>query len=72
MCRNITNKKKVVSDKLIRALIRIAISNCDENAAEVYAKDLRFEAVKCLITLGGMYNRKMYIPGETRDQEYAR
>ena len=29
-------------------------------------------AINCLIVLGGIYDRKMYIPGETRELDKAR
>lgn len=39
---------------------------------EKYDKKIRILATNCLIHLGGIYNRRMYIPGETRDNEKTR
>ena len=33
---------------------------------------MRESAIKCLTVIGGIYNRKMYIPGQTRENEEAR
>lgn len=39
---------------------------------EKYDKKIRILATNCLIHLGGIYNRRMYIPGETRDNDKIR
>lgn len=72
VCRSGTNKKKVISRNIVWALIKISMSSCNAHDLEKYDYNLRLMAIKCLITLGGIYNRKMYIPGETRDNDTAR
>lgn len=37
-----------------------------------YDFEVRKMSVVCLTTLGGIYDRKMYIPGETRENDKVR
>mgnify|MGYP000885028939 CR=1 FL=1 len=68
MTRDIINKKKLLCNRIIHDLISIALSSCDEKEIGEYHKELRVAAIKCLVTLAGLPGKKMYIPGETKEQ----
>lgn len=72
VCRNVSNKSKVISHDIIRGLTKIAASSLDAVQIQKYDYEVRKTAVDCLTTLGGIYDRKMYIPGETRENDRAR
>ena len=61
-----------MSNKLIHALSNIALASCSKEEASSCARQLRVAALRCLETLIGTFNRKVYIPGETREQEKMR
>jgi len=65
-------KKKLICNKLIHDLIQIILSTCDEKTLEEYDKEMRVLALACLENLGGIFNRKIFIPGETRELDKIR
>ncbi|EAR92967.2 tubulin-tyrosine ligase family protein (macronuclear) [Tetrahymena thermophila SB210] len=70
--KNVSNKVRIVSKNIILLLIKISLSSCDEKEMEKYDRKIRILATNCLIHLGGIYNRRQYIPGETRDNDKIR
>ncbi len=72
VCKFVQNKRKIISKEIIKSLVKLSLSSINEKAAEKYHKSLRQAAVECLIVLGGIYNRKMYIPGETTENDKVR
>lgn len=48
------------------------MSSMDEQEREKYDPVLRSKALMCLQVFGGIYNRRMYIPGDTKDLDMAR
>lgn len=53
-------------------MIKIALSSLDSKLIQKYDIEIRRMSVICLTTLGGIYDRKMYIPGETRENDKVR
>ena len=49
----------------MQILLKLALTSCDELQARQFDKLLRFLALKALCMLAGIYNRRIYIPGET-------
>lgn len=64
--------KKVVCDKIIHCLVTIALTACDEVKAKDFDPALMTLVINCLCAFAGKYNRRNYIPGETRDYEKVR
>ena len=64
--------KKVICDRIIHALINIALASCDESKSQDYDPALMMQVISCLCSFAGKYNRKNYIPGETRDLDKVR
>ena len=48
------------------------MSSCDQEQIKEYDIELRKSATKCLCILSGSWNRRMWIPGETRDNDRVR
>jgi len=48
------------------------LASCDEKEIQNHDKSFLIATLKCLINLGGIFNRKNYIPGETRDASKLR
>ena len=65
-------KKKILCNKLIHDLINIAIGACDEKECDKSTHRLRLTALRALGNVGGMMNKKTYIPGESRENEKIR
>jgi hypothetical protein len=72
LARDLTLKKKLMCNKLVHDLINIVLSSCVQKPEYEYTKPLKLAALKCLETLGGVFNRKIYIPGETRELDKIR
>lgn len=70
--KTISNKLRIVSKHIISILIKISLCSCDEGEIEKYHQKIRVLATNCLIYFGGIYNRRLYIPGETRDNDKIR
>ena len=50
----------------------LCLSSCDEKEIQSHNKGFLIAVLKCLINLGGVFNRKLYIPGETREANKLR
>ena len=72
ICRKVSEMKKIVCDKMIHALVRITLAACDSAKAQNYDPQVIHLAAQCLGALAGKYDRKKYIPGQTRDQDKVR
>lgn len=72
VCKNISHKKIVIQRDILHTLIKIATSCLHENERDKYDKQLVIQAIQCLALLGGTYDRRAYIPGETRENEQIR
>lgn len=72
ICRNVNNKTKVISKEIVKSLLKIALTSLDSHLIQKYDVEIRKMSVICLTTLGGIYDRKMYIPGETRENDKVR
>jgi len=72
ICKKISEMKKIICDKMIHALIKIILASCDSNLIQNYDTQVIKLSIKCLSALAGKYDRKMYIPGETRDFDLVR
>jgi hypothetical protein len=70
--KNAGLKKKILSDKLINTFFKIALSSCDEKIIRDFDMQLRFKSINALISFVGVFSRKIYVPGETRDNEKIR
>lgn len=66
------NKKKIATSELVQTLTFITQSSFRQETLNLYDREIRLVSVRCLTTLGGVYNRKMYIPGETRENDRVR
>ena len=67
LSKDINQKKKLICNHLLHNLINLCLSSCDEKEIQSHNKNFLMATLKCLINLGGVFNRKLYIPGETRD-----
>jgi hypothetical protein len=72
ICKKISEKKKIICDKMIHTLIRLTLASCDPVQIQNYDSEIFKLAIECLSALSGKYDRKMYIPGETRDHVKVR
>jgi len=72
ICKKISEMKKIICDKMIHALIKIVLASCDSTLIQNYDIQVIKLSIKCLSALAGKYDRKMYIPGETRDFDKVR
>jgi len=72
MCKDFRQKKRIMCDKMIHALIKIAMSSVDEEQSKEYDEELRGLAIKSLSAVSGTWNRRNWIPGETRDYDKLR
>lgn len=72
LLQNHGQMKKVACDRIIHALSNIALSACDEVKARDYDPALMTQVIRCLCSFAGKYNRRNYIPGETRDNDKLR
>ena len=61
-----------MSRNILKALICIMLSSLDDKERQKYALILRVKSIECLISFGGIYNRKLYIPKETSEHDQAR
>lgn len=57
---------------MIHSLIKIILASCEASQIQNYDPQIFKLAIKCVGALSGKYNRKNYIPGETRDNVQAR
>ena len=67
LSKDINQKKKLICNHLLHNLINLCLCSCDEKEIQNHNKNFLMATLKCLINLGGVFNRKNYIPGETRD-----
>ncbi|KRX02354.1 hypothetical protein PPERSA_09971 [Pseudocohnilembus persalinus] len=72
ICKNVSLKLFVLGKDITKSLMKIALSTVDPREREKYDQQLRLEAIRSIITLGGIYDRKAFIPGETRKNDDAR
>lgn len=72
MSRRLSEKKRIVNDALIHALVRISMASCNAVLVKNYDKKIISLAIEGLISLSGRFQRKNFIPGETRDMERVR
>jgi len=72
ICKKISEMKKIICDKMIHALTKIILASCDSTLIQNYDLQVIKLSIKCLSALAGKYDRKMYIPGETRDFDLVR
>eukprot|EP00825_Cyclidium_porcatum_P039901 TRINITY_DN493_c0_g1_i7.p1 TRINITY_DN493_c0_g1~~TRINITY_DN493_c0_g1_i7.p1 ORF type:complete len:823 (-),score=148.33 TRINITY_DN493_c0_g1_i7:267-2735(-) len=72
VCKNISHKKIIIQRDILKTLFRIATSCIMEKEKDHYDKQLVIQAIKCLTLLGGIYDRRNYIPGETRENDQIR
>ena len=72
ICRKFTDKKRLVCDSLVQALIKISIASCDEKLIKDHDKGVIKLAIQCLCALSGQHDKKKYIPGESRDIDKLR
>ena len=67
LSKDMNLKKKLICNHLLHNLITLCLYSCDEKEIQNHNKNFLMATLKCLINLGGVFNRKGYIPGETRD-----
>lgn len=70
--KNISHKKVIIQRDILKSLVKIAISCISAKEKDRYDKQLIVNAIKCLTLLGGIYDRRNYIPGETRENDQIR
>lgn len=70
--KEVALKKKLIYTRLVHELIRICVNSCDENEIENYSEDLLIKALKCLVSLGGVFFKKQTAPVEPKDFEKIR
>lgn len=67
LSKDMSLRKKLICNHLIQNLITLCLSSCEEKAAQDHSKGFLLATLKCLVNLGCVFNRKLYIPGETRE-----
>jgi hypothetical protein len=72
IANGVQNKRVLMERNAIKSFIKHVLLSLDKEQRENFDHKLRLKATECLISLGGIYNRKLYIPGETRDNDQAR
>lgn len=65
-------KKRVACNQIIHSMSKIAICACDEEKAKNYDPQVLKLVITCLCYLAGTYNRRNYIPTETRENDKLR
>lgn len=66
------HKKRLACNQIIHSLSKIAINACDEEKEKDYDTQVLKHVITCLCYLAGMYNRRNYIPVETRENDKLR
>ncbi|KRW98784.1 hypothetical protein PPERSA_11701 [Pseudocohnilembus persalinus] len=62
----------IINSKISDILVEQYLASCSEKNLKKYDLNVRLQAIECLISLGGNYSRKQYIPGETQENDKLR
>jgi len=53
ICKSFSQKKRIICDSLVHAIIKIAVACCDKKAFELYDKKIISLAIACISALLG-------------------
>ena len=72
LARDITLKKKLMCNKVVHDLIEIILAAVQNKQYLEENKTLKMTALKCLETMGAIFNRRIYVPGDNKDLDKLR
>jgi len=72
LSKDINLKKRIICNHIVHNLIALCLASCDEKEIQNHSNAFLMATLKCLVNLGGVFNRKHYIPGETREANKLR
>lgn len=63
---------RVASPDMINSLVKVALTMFDQREYKQFDRGLIKTCIKCLMGLAGVYSVKIFIPGETRENDMIR